>query len=99
LSKGNYQYETTFSLPSSSCTSLVVYFSVDDTLISVVVFDGTASKTITSFSGNGFGGLSSFTATGLGAITTMTFTVSNGGSGSGNPSGLLVQFGALTGCR
>jgi len=89
---GEYEYQTTFSMPSS-CTSLDVSFSVDDYLISVVVSDGTTSQTITSFSGNGFGGLSTFTATGLSAITTMTFTVSNSGGGG---SGLLVQFGA---CR
>jgi len=97
---GNYQYQTTFSLPSASCTSLEVNFSSDDGLVSVVVSDGTSSTTITSVTGgNRHDTLSTFTATGLGAITTMTFTVNNIYAETySNPTGLLVQFGALTGC-
>jgi len=91
---GNYQYQTTFSVP---CTTLEVKFSADDRVLSVVVSNGITSTTITTFIGiNEYNSLSSFTATGLlGSVTTtMTFTIQN----AVGPSGLLVQFGALTGC-
>jgi hypothetical protein len=93
--EGDYQYQTTFSMPSD-CKNLDVGFSVDDTVRSVVVSDGTTKavvQTITSFNGNGYGGkLSTFTLTNLPATTTLTFTANNGGG----LFGLLVQFGA---CR
>jgi len=91
---GDYQYQTTFSLPAN-CKNLDVSFSVVDSLKSVVVSDGTKTlQKITSFSGNGVGTLTTFTTTlmDLPAATTLTFTVYNGGA----PSGFLVQFGA---CR
>jgi hypothetical protein len=86
---GDYEFQTTFTIPSPY-TALEVNFAVDDNLKSVVVSNGT---TITSFNGNGFGQWSNFTATGLipGAVTTMTFKVYN----SGGALGLLVQFGAF----
>ena len=88
---GDYQYQIT--LNPTDCKNLDVGFSVDDTLKSVVVSDGTKTvQTITSFSGNGYEGLTTFSLMNLPAIPTLTFTVYNGGG----PSGLLVQLVART---
>jgi hypothetical protein len=91
---GDYQYQTTFSMPLN-CKTLDVSFAVDDAVKSVAVSDGTKTlQTITSFSFvNGCGGLlGTFTLTDLPATTTLTFTVWN----ATGPSAFLVQFGA---CR
>jgi len=96
VTPGDYQFQTTFSLPSSSCESLEVSFAADDGVKSVVVSDGTSSNTIYFDATYRWSFLTSFTVTGLGSITTITFTVSNA---DGGPTGLLVQFGSLTGCR
>jgi hypothetical protein len=89
--KGDYQFQTSFTIPSPY-TSLDVGFSADDNMKSIVVSSGSKSQKITSFNGNGSGALNSFTLTDLSAnaVTTMTFTVYN----DGGLSGLLVQFGA-----
>ena len=53
---GDYQYQTTFSMPLN-CKTLDVSFAVDDAVKSVAVSDGTKTlkQTITSFSGGGNG--------------------------------------------
>lgn len=87
---GDYVFQTTFSMPTN-CKTLDVSFTVDDSLKSVAVSDGTKTlQTITAFSGAINNG--TFTVTDLPATTTMTFTANN----SGGAFSFLVQFGA---CR
>jgi len=90
--QGDYEYETTFTMPSQY-TSLEVKFSVDDSLklLTVVSDNGATTQTIDTFGvTNGAKGFTTLIVTGLKGNTTMTFTAYNG---SRSPHGFLVQFG------